>query len=165
MKRTLALSIAAASLMSGVAFAAEKGTGSAPAVPPAPPAAPAAKTADKPKAVVLGVTTAIARPENTSASRSNYPFDTMDVDASFGVKNRDKASFNSIIYQAHKRHEIEVLGPDGKPEMIRKKTSKKGEPDAFEMVAKTVRTREFEAFDVDPAADPEGASVRIFRNK
>jgi len=139
----------------------------APATPPAPPApatATAAKPADKPKAVVLGVRTDIAKPE-AAASRSNYPFDTMEVGASFGVQNRDKASFNSIIYQAHKRHETDVIGADGQPEKVRTKTSKKGEPDAFEMVNKKTRTREFEAFDVDPAKDEEGASVRIFRNK
>lgn len=162
MKRTLASSIAMATLASGIAFAApDKGVA---ATPPAPPAAPAVKV-EKLKAVVLGVTTSVARPENTGTSRSNYPFDTMEVDASFGVQNRDKASFNSIIYQAHKRHEIEVLGSDGLPEKVRTKTSKKGEPEAFEMLNKTIRTREFEAFDVDAKTDPEGASVRIFRNK
>jgi hypothetical protein len=142
-----------------MAAAATGGGGKASAPPPV--AAETGKKAKPPAAEVLEIVSNIAKPASSKSDRSSYPFDKLEVGSSFGVKNRDKKSFNSILYMAHNRYAEPVLNADGTPKMRTKKLKGGG----TELVAETKRTREFEAFDVDPKTDPQGASVRIFRNK
>lgn len=163
--------------------AADKGAG-APAAPapvaapvtpapapaaPAPAAPEAAKKETKAKAEVLAIRKDIPKPA-AAPSKSAYPFDELEVGESFGVKNRDKASFNSIIYQAHTRHSVKVLDANGAEVFEVKDVASKDKNTGAIIktptrLNKMLRTREFEAFDVDPTKDEDGASVRIFRNK
>jgi len=166
-RRSIASAIIASTMLAGVAFAAADKASGANAAPPAPPAPTAGTPAAAPKvkAEVLGIVSDIAKPE-AAASKSSYPFDQLEVGQSFGVKGKDKKAFNSIIYMAHKRHSVEVKDEAGNVVTKVKITKgKNGAPDTRETVPVLNRLREFEAFDVDPAVDPQGATVRIFRNK
>jgi hypothetical protein len=146
---------------SAIAFAAADKGGSAtpPATPPAPPAA----ATKEPEVKVLGIRTDIARPEGArkSGAKSKYDFDALEVGQSFGVIGKTAKSFNSIIYAAEQRLGEKVKNPDG-TEKMRVKKNKDG---STELVNEINKVREFTAYDVDPKTDPEGATVRVFRDK
>ncbi len=67
---------------------------------------------------------------------------------SFGIKDRSKKQVTSTIYTAEERYL-------GNPPTI-KDAAGKDVPN---------KTREFACFEVDPATDPDGASIRVFRTK
>lgn len=155
-RHTLASSIVALSLATGVAFAANKG-GEAPATPPAPPAAP---KAEKVEVITLGIRNDIPMPTSKAGGRSSkYDFDKLEVGQSFGVIGKTAKSFNSIIYAAEQRLGDKVLNADGS----QKKRIKKLKAGGTELVDEVKVTRTFEAHDVDPNADPDKATVRVFR--
>lgn len=176
MKHMIMSAIAASTV---AMLAAEKGSGSGKAnaeVPPVPPAPPVAgevppappvageatSATPKVKQVVFGITDAVPMPDEDS-SRSKYPFDELKVNQSFGVAGRDKKSFNSIIYAAQQRHAVAVLNEDGTPKTKMKEVKNKDGSKTNELVPEKNLTRKFVAYDVDPAKDPEGATVRIYR--
>lgn len=156
-RNTITASIAASSL--ALMAASDKNSG-ANATPPAPPA-PA--VAAKAEVKTLGIRTDIERPAGArkAGAKSKYPFDDLEVGASFGVIGKDAAGFSSIIYSAQQRHAVDVIGANGQPETRIKKLKGGG----TEVVKKTKVTRKFSAYDVDPAKDPENATVRVFRDE
>lgn len=147
--------------------ASDKGSGTnAPKTdaPPAPPVAGSnAPVAAAIKPEVKPIRTGVERPANAkkAGAKSKYDFDSLEVDGSFGVIGKTAASFNSIIYTAEQRFAVDVLGDNGQP----KTRVKKLKGGATEVVNQKAKTREFSAYDVDPATDPDGATVRVFRDK
>lgn len=149
--------------------AADKGSGAnAPKVPdtapPAPPApAAGANTTAAAKPEVKAIRKGVERPANAkkAGAKSKYDFDSLEVGDSFGVVGKTAQSFNSIIYTAEQRFAVDVLGENGSP----KTRIKKLKGGATEVVNQKAKTREFSAYDVDPATDPDKATVRVFRDK
>lgn len=162
MKTAIRASLAATMLASNaIAFAApDKGTGGGAGLPGNVPAVPVAAGAILP----IRKAGSFELPVKTSKSgrgggKSPYPFDGLEVGDSFGVAGKTKKNFNSIVYGANQRYREEVKNADGSPVMV-SKTDRKTK--IVSQVPKTVPTRLFEAFDVDPAKNG-GASVIIVR--
>ena len=164
-----------------VALAAAKDTGSVPAPIPAgntpvPPAAPAAKV----PTTVLGVTMSVPLPEKPVArgGKSLYKFDDLTAPtrddagkviaaASFGVKGKTAESLRAVISTANRKGVVEKRDAAGA--LVYKQAPVKDA--AGQIVAysatKDVETevvKHFFAVNVDPKADPEGASCRVFRD-
>lgn len=77
---------------------------------------------------------------------SHYNFDVLTaVGQSFGIANKKAAQISAIVSKENRRHMSVTVDPT--------------DP------SKTVKTfsKKFEVFDVDPATDPAGATVRVFR--
>lgn len=120
-------------------------------------------------AQVTNVSADVPMPEGLGRSRrggrSQYPFDSLEVGQSFGVKNKSLAQMNSTISTANKRHRTERLDDDGN---IIYKTQDVKQADGSVVKQPTldpemIAGRVFAGADVDPKTDPEGASVRIWR--
>lgn len=133
------------------------------------PGAPAAGTPAKaPERKILGINTSLTMPVRSSnrGSKSKYPFDSVEVGKSIGVIGGNAASMASTISGANRRFMEDKKDADGN--VVRKFIDVKG---ADGSVTKTdagperVSTRHFFAVDVDPKSDPEGATVRIWRDK
>lgn len=120
--------------------------------------------------IVTSIRTNIPMPEIKRAggrgTRSVYPFDKLNaVGQSFGVKDKAAKQLASIVSNQNKRNAIVVKDEAGNP--VKRVVEiddgnggkRKQEVDAFE----TKPGKTFKAFDVDPATDPDGASVRVFR--
>lgn len=84
-----------------------------------------------------------------------YPFGALEVGQSFGVQGRTAKRMASTVYSAMVRFgkTQPAIDKDGKPRL-----TKAGKPEMT-----LVKTRVFIVRDVDPATDPDGASVRIWR--
>lgn len=94
---------------------------------------------------------------------SPYPFDTLEIGGSFGVVGKSKKSIGSTVFGANKRNAENVMGADGQPLMKRVEKKDAAGNVTSKMVNVTKPLKLFEAFDVDPKTDPDGASVRVFR--
>lgn len=132
---------------------------------PATDSAAAAPADTKQSVQVLAPRNDIERPANTSkaGAKSKYDFASLEVGQSFGVIGKTAKSFNSIIYNAEtKTFGEDVIDPTNGQPRTRIKKLKDG---STEIVTVRRKTREFTAFDVDPKTDPEGATVRVFRDK
>lgn len=121
---------------------------------------------------ILAIRSDVAIPEIKSkrGSKSKYDFDKLEVGQSIGVIGRTAKSLNSTINGANRKYSTQ------------KRDASTGEP-LFEMTEikdqngnvttrvpnkekpVTEKTREFAAFDADPATDPDKATARIFRIK
>lgn len=118
---------------------------------PAPPAAAATttvagKTREVP--VITGVRTDIPMPERSSnrGSKSAYNFDGLTaVGMSLGVTNKNRTQINAIVNRENRKHCTETVDPTNPAKKIK------------------TYSKRFEAFDVDPATDPDKAKVRVFR--
>lgn len=139
-------------------------------------------------AVTAGVRTDIPPPPTAGPKRgpqggSKYPFDTMEVGASFhipSVAGQDDplASIQSSLSQAHQKFAVDDLDADGKQQMLESKevVYKRGtdgkievkdgkrviESSTMVMKPKQKYTRTFVAAAVD-ASDPNGAGARVWR--
>lgn len=101
------------------------------------------------------------KPTGGRGSRSSYPFDKLEIGQSFGVKNKTAKQLASIVSAQNKRY-TEIKMKDGKPVMHMAKvpgTDKRIPTETPERIA----TRKFRAVNVDPASDPDNASVRVYR--
>lgn len=168
MTRIMRLSLASMILASSaVAFAAaDKGAGAngtaglpgsteAPAVPAVAGAVLAVRKAGTFKAPVK------TSKSGRGGGKSPYPFDQLEVGDSFGVVGKSKKNFNSIVYGANQRYMEPVFEADGTTPKMVSKTDRKTK--IVSQVQAMKPTRIFEAFDVDPKTDEDGASVRILR--
>lgn len=154
---------------SAVLFAAA-GTAAAGAASTKPAATPAKPVAAKPEITVIGVSSAVAMPVNRAGkrgSKNKYDLTALAVGQSLAIKGRKASNLTSTLstnnradeFAVFKRDETgavvfgtkEVTAPDGT------KTTVKGD-------AIVLSRRVFFAVDCDPAKDPEGADVRIFRD-
>lgn len=137
---------------------------------PAKPAAAAATPAVSKRIVpdITGISTAVEMPTraNNRGSKSLYPFDEMPVGGSFGVTNKSAANMASIISNQNRKHTAEVKDAEGNA--VFKTQELKGADGTITKVptneVETERTKHFFAQDCDPVKDPDGATVRVFRN-
>lgn len=141
----------------------------------------AAKTADNPATtettttraapVLTAVTSAVPMPERKAArgSKSAFNFDGLtEVGMSFGVKDRTAASLTSVVHTANKKAMIDKTDATGAKVF---KTIEIKDANGV-VVGSTVSATETEkvagkhffAVDCDAKTDPDGASVRIFRD-
>ena len=129
--------------------------------------APAAETKDN---GITGVTTAVPMPEikNNRGSKSKYPFDQLTaVGMSFGVKGKTAASLASVVSGQNRKNKSEKKDAEGNTVF---KTITQTNQDGSTMEIpdtskpEMVVNKKFYAADCDPATDPDGASVRIFRS-
>lgn len=80
-------------------------------------------------------------PNRRAGRRSAYPFDDLDEQGmSFGIVGKSAKDLQSIISNQNRKYRD--VAPDGSP----------------------VQERHFFARDVDPETDPDGATVRVFRD-
>lgn len=114
------------------------------------------------------VSTSVPMPTrvNRRGSKSLYPFKELPVGGSFGVKNKTAATLASIISNQNRKHLEEEKNEKG--ETVFETQELKGADGTVTQVPtdkpKMVRTKHFFAHDVIAKDDPDGASVRIFRD-
>lgn len=135
-----------------------------------------ATTATAPKATagrvapeITNVTAKIPVPEKTRrGAKSLYPFDDLaEVGASFGVKNKTASNMASIVSNQNRR----AMEPkkDETGAIVYKTKELKGADGTITNVptdeAEMIETKRFICADVDPKTDPDGASVRVWRQK
>lgn len=164
------LILASAASALPIAFASGKAAGSTDA-PPATPPATGAGSKPRIEPQITAVSTAVPMPTRTNkrGSKSSYPFDSLTVvGASFGVKNKTAANLASIVSNQN-RKSVEPKR-DEAGNIIYKMAPLKdangavvGQTPTTE--AETVQLRHYFAVDVDAKTDPDGASVRVFRDK
>lgn len=142
----------------------EKGaTGKSATVPAG--AVPPADNSKTPFISPISKAGAIPMPTKRAGGRGSsklYPFDDLtEVLMSFGVKDKTAKSFASTVTSANKRAIVQAKNPDGSP-MTR--TIAPTVPGAAATIEKVmVREKQFRVFDVDPATDKDGCSIRVFR--
>jgi len=135
---------------------------------------PATETTAAPVAMkILGVSLSVPMPEivkNKRGSKTLFPFTELTaVGASFGVIGRTAKSMSSIVSAQNRKAENMVPKKDAAGNVIFKLQEVKN-PDGTVVHVPTTepfleQDKDFFAVDVDPAKDPEGASVRVFRRK
>lgn len=131
--------------MSGIAFAAADAKGSGKPTPIAA-AAPAATG-------ISAIRSDIAIPPKSSGGRGGatlYPFDKLEIGQSFGVVGKTQKGMASTVSSANKRALEVVKDGAGKAVVVNGKEL-------------TRPTKRFVSGAVDPATDPDKASVRIWR--
>lgn len=106
-------------------------------------------------------------PRNSAGAKTPYPFDKLEVGTSFGVKNKTLAQLASIISNQNRKHRIEKRDDAGG--IVYKTTTAKG-ADGTEQTVPTSEpemeeTKRFFGVEVDPKKDPDGAQVRVWRQK
>lgn len=169
-----------------VCFAAKGATAPAQVPPPAPLAPPAGEipppaplpsvtetTTKKPRVepVIIGVSSAVPMPTigKKRGSKPMYDFDLLtSVGMSLAIKNKKAADISAIVSSANRKAMVQKTNEDGTK--VFKMTDVKdaagnvvGSTPTAEPVMEA--TKHFFAHDCDPATDPDGASVRIFRDK
>lgn len=114
------------------------------------------------------ITSTVPMPEKQSrrGSVSKYAFADLEVGQSFGVKNKTAAGMASIVSNQNRKHKTPKLNEAGG--VIYKTTIMIG-ADGQKTEVPTEKPemnilKHFFANDCDPAKDPEGATVRIFRD-
>ncbi len=92
--------------------------------------------------VIVGISDAVPMPirTNSRGNKSAYNWDAIEVGKSLAITNKTAKQLASVITNANKRYIAKDA--EGKP----------------------VVTKHFFTHDCNPATDPEGASVRIFRD-
>lgn len=116
--------------------------------------------------LITTISKEIPMPEKKGrGSKSLYPFDDLEVGASFGVKNKTASGMASIVSNQNRLNRVvkkdengntvfktkELKGADG--------TKTHVPTDKPEMIG----TKRFVCSDVDPKTDPDGATVRVWR--
>jgi len=143
-----------------------------PATTAAPVAAPTttAATTSRVAPVLTGVSTGVPMPEQVTTrrgSKSPYPFDALtEVGASFGIKNKTAKNMLSIVSNQNRKNRIAKIDENGNT-VFKMTEMKDGDGNVTKVPTEKpemVATKSFFAVDCDPKTDPDGASVRIFRN-
>lgn len=131
------------------------------------------ETAVKAKAfTLLGVNATVAMPATVSKRRgagSMFPFAELQPGFSFGLIGRTAKSMSAIVSNQNRAKDNQAPKLDTNGQAIFK-TKKIKSADGTEttiptLEPETVWIKEFFAADVDPATDPEGATVRVFRKR
>lgn len=130
-------------------------------------AAPA-KTGARVAPEITTITANVPVPEKTRrGAKSLYPFDELEIGASFGVKNKTASNMASIVSNQNRRA-MEVK-KDETGAVVYKTKELKGADGTVTNVPtdepEMVETKRFICADVDPKTDPAGASVRVWRQK
>lgn len=151
----------------------------APAVPQVPAAAP---KAEKVAPVIGDISTAVAMPTSAGkrGNRSKYPFDKLPAPVqgqnppSFPIIGMTAKNMTSVIHNANKNGKEQAKDEAGN--LLWQMTDLKdangnviGQTQAKDGNGKPIPelrvVKEFRAVDVDPATDPDKATVRVFRVK
>jgi hypothetical protein len=103
--------------------------------------------------------------KNNRGSKGAYPFDNLEIGQSFGVANRNAKQMASIVSNANKRFLVNKTDENGN---VVFKTTKASDGNGGFVTVPTsepekVASRRFIVLNVDPATDPDQASVRIWR--
>lgn len=106
-------------------------------------------------------------PRNSAGAKTPYPFDKLQPGESFGVKNKTLSQMASIISNQNRKARVEKRDEAGG--IVYKTTTAKG-ADGVERTVPTTEpemeeTRRFFGVEVDPKKDPQGAKVRVWRQK
>ncbi len=143
-----------------------------PATPPTPtPVATTGNTAAaKPriKPEITQISTAVEMPVrvNNRGSKTLYPFDDLPVGGSFGVKNKTAAGLASIISNQNRKNMVEEKDENGNT--VFETQELKGVDGTITKVPtekpQMVREKHFFANDTTADADPDNATVRVFRD-
>lgn len=160
--RYMTAAIVGASMASVAAFANAPAAGTAPKK---------GGKSDLPAAEITAVSTAVQMPVKVSnrGSTSQYPFAALTaVGMSFGVKNRTRKNMTSIVSNANRKApQVPKLDANNNPVFKTQEVK-----DAAGNVTKiptqepeTVGAVHYVAVEVDPKTDPDGASVRVFRDR
>lgn len=120
---------------------------------------------------LTAISTAVPMPEPTTSrrgSKSPYPFDALTaVGMSFGIKNKTAKNMGSIISNQNRKAMVEKKDADGNT-VFKTNEMKDAEGNVTRVPTtepEMVATKHFFAVDCDPKNDPDGASVRVFRDK
>ena len=132
---------------------------------------PVAKTAPKPRVApdITDITDAVEMPKKASnrGSKSLYPFDQLEINQSFGVKNKTAAGIASIVSNQNRKHCEEKVDENGDTVFETKEV--KGVDGTVTEVSTgkpvIIVNKHFFAIDCNPKTDPHDASVRVFRDK
>lgn len=117
--------------------------------------------------VLTGISDAVPIPvaKNNRGSKGAYPFDALSIGQSFGVGNRNAKQMASIVSNANKRFLVDKTDENG--QVVYKTTKATDGNGGFINVptkeTEKVATRRFIVLNVDPATDPDEATVRIWR--
>lgn len=152
-------------------------TAPAPTAPPAPAPAPAPQAAAaKPETKrvepqITGINTSLKMPEPPKAGRRGsktlFPFDDLEVGTSFGVKNKTLEQMQSIISNQNKKSRVEKRDEAGNI-VYKTKSAKAADGSEIQVPTdepETVEGKRFFGIACDPKTDPEGAQVRVWRQK
>lgn len=143
------------------------------------PVAKAAKSPEKKAALVAQlrkervapeittVSVAVKAPERkTRGNKVAYPFDALPIGGSFGIKNKTAKQIASVVSGANKKALVPKRDANGVVFKVNEVKGVDGE------VTRTlsnepvmVRTKKFFALDVDAKTDPDGATVRVWREE
>lgn len=149
------------------------------AVPPMPAVARAATApkvtdADSGKRVepeLTPITSDIPMPTPPRGGRrgsvSLFPFDALQVGQSFGVKNKTLQQMQGVISNQNKKGRTPKLDENGN-KVMKMTTAKNAEGQEIQVPTnepETVEGKRFFGIECDPKTDPEGATVRVFRQK
>lgn len=144
----------------------------APAIAPKAPAVPADAKTETTKRIAPELTTITDNVEmpkkvNKRGSKSLYPFEKLEVGQSFGVTNKTAAGMASIISNQNRKHREEKTDDQGNTVFETKDL--KGSDGTVTQVPTDkpvmIVNKHFFASDCNPKKDPDGASVRVFRDK
>lgn len=120
---------------------------------------------------LTAISTAVPMPEPTTSrrgSKSPYPFDALTaVGMSFGIKNKTAKNMGSIISNQNRKAMVEKKDAEGNT-VFKTNEMKDAEGNVTHVPTsepEMVATKHFFAVDCDPKNDPDGASVRVFRDK
>lgn len=155
-----------------IAFMSNAGAAAAkPAAAAAATGKPAETAKTRTEAKILGVNTTVPMPASheRNPTRSQYDFEALQVGQSIGIIGRKAENLTSTVANANRKFAEPKRDANGN--LVYKMTDIKDAagnvtgrvPDTSK--PETVPTRRFFAIDVDPKTDPEGATVRIFREK
>lgn len=133
--------------------------------------ATAAKTETKARVApdLTGISSDVEMPKKVSnrGSKSLYPFEKLEVGQSFGVKNKTASGMASIISNQNRKNREEKVDEAGNTVFETKEL--KGQDGTVTNVPTDkvvmIVNKHFFANDCDPKTDPDGASVRVFRDK
>lgn len=169
MKHLITYGFAATMLM---AAAEKSGAASGSSKPTTP--APAAKTTEttaaaKPAVVVAAIRADLTMPvrKNNRGSKSKYDFEKLEVGQSIGVVGRNAEELASTVSSANRNKKFQTQKRDATTgalifNKMRDATGNEiDNPNAPVME----NTRHFFVVDTDPAADPDKATARIWRDK
>lgn len=150
------------------------------AVPPIPAIAPVAPTAAKatdaksnsrvePELTPINSSLTMPTPPRGGrrGSVSLFPFDALQVGQSFGVKNKTLSQMQGVISNQNKKGRTPKLDENGNKvmKMITAQDGAGNEVQVPGSEVETVEGKRFFGIECDPANDPDGAAVRVWRQK
>jgi hypothetical protein len=127
---------------------------------------------DRVAPVLTGINSSLSMPEriNKRGSATSYPFADLAVGQSFGVKNKNAKQISSIVSNQNRKPGAPKVDASGAPvyKMVEVKDANgvvTGHIPSKDRETDEENKKHFFAVDCDPKKDPEGASVRVWRDK